>query len=95
MDPEVFRAPDRLPDQILRMAEVGCYIITCVFTSRYCVWFRDGVWTKIWSSIMLLDIRPWSVVQNDSVYFAGANKGNPYKHSTIFPLKKVSVPVFQ
>ena len=23
MDPEVFRAPDRLPNQILRMAEVG------------------------------------------------------------------------
>ena len=24
MDPGVFRAPDRLPDQILRMTEVGC-----------------------------------------------------------------------
>ena len=24
MDPEVFRAPDRLPDQILRMTEEGC-----------------------------------------------------------------------
>ena len=27
MDPEVFRAPDRLPDQILRITEVGCYLV--------------------------------------------------------------------
>ena len=27
MDPEVFRAPDRLPDKILRITEVGCFYV--------------------------------------------------------------------
>ena len=39
---------------------------------------------------MLLDIRPWSAV-DDSVYFAGVNKGNPYKRSTIFSPQRVAL----
>ena len=31
MDPEVFRAPNRLLDQILRMTEVGCYVSSTLF----------------------------------------------------------------
>ena len=50
----------------------------------YCVWFRDPTWTKIWSSVIPVDIRPWSVVGTD-VYFEGDDPGNPYPLSSIVP----------
>ena len=56
----------------------------------YCVSFNNPVWTKIWSNVMMIDVRPWSVVEN-SLYFAGPDKGNPYKVSHIFPIKRVTL----
>merc|ERR1712168_84207 len=56
----------------------------------YCVWFRDPVWTKIWSNVMMIDIRPWSVVE-DSLYFAGDDEGNPYKVHLLLPKQRVTL----
>ena len=45
MNSEVFRAPDRLPDKILRMTEVGC--VTLIKANNKSQHFHTGVlWTK-------------------------------------------------
>ena len=41
MDPEILRAPERLPDQILRMTEVGCIREYLDTGHDDLVWIRD------------------------------------------------------
>ena len=66
-------------------SDVYVGILKRLASRGYCVWFRSPTWTKIWSSIIPVDIRPWSVVGGKELVFAGNDRGNPYNITTILP----------